>query len=542
MAIPIGWRSGTSPCAQGAPIRILRDEFCGSSAPHSGRFAPDPPRWAFGYFQSRWGWKDKAYIDDTFAHFRQDQLPVDNFIIDFEWYTVIPDYDVQMPGDPNFVDFGWNPALFPDPANQIAAFNKQGLNIIGIRKPRLGNSDNLVKARAEGWILPANPDDPNSDNIRKRNLDFSNPATQAYWQVNNRKFVVAGMPGFWNDEGETNFTEYSYWNLTEYNLFHDIDPNARFWSINRAFAPGVQRFGAAAWTGDINADWDTLAATPGQLLSYGLSGMDYSGCDIGGFSGNPTPDLLARWMEAGTFFPVDRSHSSLGSTPHFPWLFGTDAENAIRKALDLRYQLIPYYYSLAFETYDNGAPIMRPLVAEFPNDAAVTNLTSEWLMGTGLLAAPILSQDGKRDIYLPADLWYKFGTNQSQQGPQTIQATPALDETPVYVRAGTILPVGPVLQYTGQPTDDPLQVQVYPGKNGAFDFVEDDGKTLSYQKGAFRKTAFKWDDGSKTLSWTVTDHYKGSNVFKTFTVVYYGPLGPVYKTVSPDKVHSVSFD
>ena len=504
-------------------------------------FAPVPPRWAFGYFQSRWGWSDKAYIDDTFAHYRQDQLPVDTFIIDFEWYTTTPDYEVQMAGDPNFVDYGWNPALFPDPTNQLAAFGRQGLNIIGIRKPRLGNSDNLVKARANGWILPSNPDDPNGDNIKKRNLDFSQPAVQAFWQDNNRKFVEAGMPGFWNDEGETNFTEYSYWNLTELNLFHDVDPNARFWSINRAFAPGLQRFGAAAWTGDINADWNTLVSTPGQLLSYGLSGMDYSGCDIGGFGGNPTPDLLTRWIEVGTFFPIDRTHSSIGSTPHFPWLFGTDAENAIRKSLDLRYQLIPYYYSLAFDTWLDGIPLMRPLVAEFPNDSNAVGVTSEWLMGPGLLAAPVLSQDGKRSVYLPADQWYTFGTNQSQQGPLTLHVSPALNEIPVYVRAGTILPLGPVLQYTGQPTNDPLVVQVYPGKNGAFNLIEDDGKTLAYQKGVVRTTAFKWDEASKTLSWKVTDRYRGANIFKAISVVYFGPSGPISKAVSPDKDHSVSF-
>jgi alpha-glucosidase len=504
-------------------------------------FAPVPPRWAFGYFQSRWGWTDKAYIEDTFTHFRQDQLPVDNFIIDFEWYTTTPDYDVPLAGDPDFVDFGWNPALFPDPVNQLAAFRQQGLNIIGIRKPRLGNIDNLIKARANGWILPPNPDDPNSDNIRGRNLDFSQPAVQTFWQDSNRKFVEAGMPGFWNDEGETNFSEYSYWNLTEIKLFHDVDPNARFWSINRAFAPGLQRFGAAAWTGDIYSDWDNLAATPGELLSYGLSGMCYSGCDIGGFSGTPTPDLLTRWIEAGTFFPIDRTHSANNVPPHFPWLYGADAENAIRKALDLRYQLIPYYYSLAFDTWKNGAPIMRPLVMEFPNDPNVSGLTSEWLMGAGLLAAPILSQDGNKSVYIPAGQWYNFGTSQTQQGPQTQQVSAALDQIPLYVRAGTILPLGPVLQYTGQPTNEPLILQVYPGQNGAFNLIEDDGKTLAYQSGAIRKTAFAWDDDTKTLKWTVTDRYRGANVFKLITVVYFGPLGPTSKTVSPDKVYAISF-
>jgi alpha-glucosidase len=514
-------------------------EWLGDQAELTG-FAPVPPLWSFGYLQSRWGWTDRAYINDTLKRFRDDKLPVDAFIIDFEWYTTTPDYQVPLQGDPSFVDFGWNPALFPDPAKQIADFAPQ-LHIIGIRKPRLGNSDNLAMARSKGWILPANPNDPNSAGIRTRDLDFSNPAVQAWWQENNRKFVEAGMAGFWDDEGEINFTEYSYWNLTENALFRQVDPKARFWSLNRAFAPGLQRFGAAAWTGDIRSDWATLAKTPGDLLSYGLSGMPYSACDIGGFLGNPSPELLSRWMEAGVFFPIQRSHSDRSVTPRFPWLFGSDAEDAIRAALNLRYRLIPYYYSLAFENHETAAPVMRPLVMEFPTDEKVAGMADQWLMGKGLLAAPLLNQGGARDVYLPGDAWFDFGTNHVTQGPQTVHVTSKLDEIPLYVRAGTLLPLGPVLQYTGQPTTAPLELQIYPGRDGSFLFVQDDGKTLAYQSGAVRRTAFSWDERTKTLSWKISGDYSGNNLFHGVSAVLFSPQGTITRPGSMDKDGSISF-
>ncbi len=488
-------------------------------------FAPVPPLWSFGYQQSRWGWTDKAYIDDTLTHFRQDQLPVDTFIVDFEWYTNTPDYAVKPEGQPTFADFDWNPKLFPAPQAQIAEFARQGLHLVGIRKPRLGNTENLRMAREKGWILPPNPDDPNSEGIRSRNLDFSKPEVRTWWAASNRKFLEDGMVGFWNDEGETVFDEYSYWNLSEVTLQKQVQPNGRFWSLNRSFIPGMQRFGAAVWTGDVRSDWKTLARTPGELLSYGLSGMPYSACDIGGYAGEPSPELLTRWMQAGVFFPVMRAHSSHRNTPRFPWLFGPEAEAAIRKALDLRYQLIPYYYSLSHANHSTAAPLMRPLVMEFPADEKAAGITDEWLMGKGLLAAPVLNEGGARSVYLPDDRWFEFGSTRSVQGPQTVQVAAKPDEIPVYVRAGTLLPLGPVAQYTGQASEAPLEMQIYGGRDAKFDFIEDDGQTSAYQSGAARTTSFSWNEQTRTLSWKVTGSYTDDRVFRALKAVLFLPQG-----------------
>jgi alpha-glucosidase len=209
----------------------------------------------------------------------------------------------------------------------------------------------------------------------------------------------------------------------------------------------------------------------------------------------------------------------------------------MRKALNLRYQLLPYIYSLGHEAYTTGAPIMRPLVMEFPADTTVANLTDEWLVGKGLLAAPVLDSGGKRKIYFPGGIWYDYYNGDVIEGPKTISVDKALDEIPVYVRAGTILPVGPVVQYSEQTSDAPLEIHGYPGKNGSFKLVEDDGVSYNYTQGNTRTTAYYWDDATKTLSWKVSGSYSGKNVYKNIKVV----LGKEEKGALIGKKGSVVF-
>src|SRR5690606_2747417 len=188
------------------------------------------------------------------------------------------------------------------------------------------------------------------------------------------------------------------------------------------------------------------------------------------------------------FFPIMRTHSEVHYQPHFPWLYGADAMDAIRKAIELRTRLIPYYYSLAYQTFETGIPLMRPLVMEFPDDPRVANLTDEWLMGDSLLAAPILKEGGKRSVFFPAGDWYLFGSTNRLQGSRSIEVTAALDEIPTYVRAGTILPLGPIIQNVTEQPGGPLELQIYPGKDASFTLIEDDGVTQNYLKGATRRT------------------------------------------------------
>jgi alpha-glucosidase len=485
-------------------------------------YAPVPPRWTFGYLQSRWGWADRKYIEDTLAKFQQFDLPVDAFIYDFEWYTPTPDYALPARGRPDFKDFSWHTNLFPDPATQIANYKAQGVHFVGIRKPRMGNSDTLAMMREKHWNLPGLS---SREKFESRDVDFANPDFREWYISQSAPLLAAGVDGWWNDEGEAAYTMYYYWNLTEKEALARYRPGARLWTLNRAFSPGLQRLGAAAWTGDIKSSWATLAATPTALMNWSLAGLPYETCDIGGFIGNPSPELLSRWMEAGVFFPVMRSHSEFEETPRFPWLFGDDALNAIRNALDLRYRLIPYYYSLAYETFETGVPIMRPLVMEYPNDPNVANLSDEWLMGSSLLAAPILQPGGKRIVYLPAGKWYPFESNIPTDGGQTSEVTASLNEIPVFVRAGTLLPLGPIIQHTSQMPGGPLELEIYPGRDATFTLTEDDGSTTNYVEGQSLRITFKWDNNSGQLTWTSSGNYQGNDVYQRLHVMVFDPAG-----------------
>jgi alpha-glucosidase len=485
-------------------------------------YPPVPPRWTFGYMQSRWGWKNRAYIEDTLKQFIIRKLPIDALVFDVEWYTPVIDYSLTDAGSPDFKDFSWNPALFPDPADQIAAFHAQDVHTVFIRKPRLGNSALLRMMREKGWGLP---DCKPSLELSCRMLDFRKPAVRAWYAQQLGPLLARGIDGWWNDEGEATYTNFYYWNLAEDEAQAKFKPGIRLWTLNRSFEPGLQRLGAAAWTGDIETSWRDLRRTPIDLLNWSLAGMPYAGCDIGGFVGDPTPELYTRWMQAGVFFPLMRGHSQIKVKPHFPWLYGPDAEAAVRKALDLRYRLIPYYYSLAYETHANGLPLMRPLVMAFPQDPKVANLSDQWLMGSGLMAAPILSANDQRSVYLPAGGWYVFDSNTRFNGHRTIVATAPLDQIPVYVREGTILPLGPVIQHTDQLPGGPLELQVYPGRNAAFTLAEDDGETTAYLKGEVRRTTFTWDDTTGRLSWEVSGHYAGKGIFTNMKIEVFYPGG-----------------
>jgi alpha-glucosidase len=433
--------------------------------------APIPPKWTFGYLQSRWGYNDAADVQDKWQQFRTRQIPVDAFIYDYDWFVN---------------DWQFNPKTFPD--GSLTKMHLMGLHFVGIRKPRVNNA-NQDFAKQQGWNLNA----PFGIDLR-----FDLAAARYWWWSNHIPLVKAGVDGFWNDEAEQTPDEFFWMTKTEWDGWRAVSTN-RCWTLNRAFSPGMQRFGAAVWTGDLDSSWDAMSNQPGTLLNWQLSGMPYTGQDIGGFQSTPTPELYARWIEEGVFTPIMRSHGTFDS-PRWPWAFGDNDLAAITKAIDLRYRLIPYIYTFASINATTGAPIMRPLFFEFPNDPMTYNLGDEWLLGDRLLAAPVLAQGGARTVYLPAGAWYDFNTGAAVSGGQSLQLQPPLDTIPAYVRAGSIIPLGPVLQYTGAGPEDPLEVRVYPGANASFKLYEDDGITYAYQNGTYTIIPMTWNDQTRTLT------------------------------------------
>ncbi|MFT3786821.1 MAG: glycoside hydrolase family 31 protein [Tepidisphaeraceae bacterium] len=249
--------------------------------------------------------------------------------------------------------------------------------------------------------------------------------------------------------------------------------------------------------------------------------MPYGSTDLGGFAGETNPELLTRFFQAGTFFPNMRAHSTVDATPHFPWLFGPDAEKAITHAIRLRYQLVPYLYSLAHNCHERGDLLMRPLVCEYPNDPAVATINDQWLVGEGVMAAPILTHGGERDVYLPGGTWFEFFTGKAFPGGLKLHVKCTLDDVPVFVRAGTILPLATVADRTADLVKAPLEIRIYPGQNAAFTLVEDDGATNAYLKGSVRKTTFQWNDATKELTWQREGTFDGPT-YKAMKVAVVG--------------------
>jgi alpha-glucosidase len=433
--------------------------------------APIPPRWTFGFMMSRWGYADAADVRDKWQQFRDRRIPVDTFIYDYDWFVN---------------DWDFNPQTFPP--GTVDAMHRMGLRFIGIRKPRL-NETNLDFAKKQGWVLSS----PYGTDLR-----FDIPEAAAWWWSRQAPLVAAGADGWWNDEAEQTMDEFFQMSRVQWNGWRQMS-SRRAWVINRTFSPGIQRFGAATWTGDINTRWDVLANQPGILLNWSLAGMPYTSYDNGGFHGNPSPELYTRWVQSSVFIPVMRSHGIINTT-RWPWAFGAEAEAAIKKAIEIRYRLIPYLYTFAEQNARTGAPLMRPLLLEFPRDPATFDLRDQWLLGDRLLAAPVLSESGQRDVYLPAGGWFDFNTGVAIAGGRTLHLQVPFDSIPAYVRAGTILPLGPVMQSTSLGTADPLEVRVYPGADASFSLYEDYGDNYDYQRGSFTRIPMRWNDRTKTLT------------------------------------------
>jgi alpha-glucosidase len=435
--------------------------------------APIPPRWTFGFLMSRWGYKDAADVQDKWQQFRDRKIPVDAFVYDYDWYTN---------------DWDFNPATFPDPAANLAKMHAMDLHFVGIRKPRVGGAHSDY-AKSLGWSIPA----PYGTDLR-----FDIAPARAWWWNYQLPLLKAGVDGWWNDEAEQAYDEFFYMTQQQYLGGRAVSAN-RQWSIDRAFSPGLQHYGAAAWTGDIDSTWAAFSEQPGTLLNWSLAGMPYVSHDTGGFQGTPTPELYTRWIEEAVFIPIMRAHGTHNS-PRWPWAFGDEELAAMTKAIDLRYRLIPYLYTLAEAAYRTGMPPMRPLLLEFPDDRATFSLNDEWMLGDRVLAAPVLTKDGERKVYLPAGNWFDGNTGKAVAGAQTLDLTPVpLDVIPFYVRAGTILPLGPVTQSTAE-ADDPLELRIYPGADAAFSLYEDDGNTYSYEKGALTRIPMQWDDRQEMLT------------------------------------------
>jgi alpha-glucosidase len=327
-----------------------------------------------------------------------------------------------------------------------------------------------------------------------------------------------------------------------------IDPGTRPFVLTRASYAGGQRY-AATWTGDNSSSWNHLRLATPMLENLGLSGFAFSGADVGGYAGTPTPELLTKWIEVGAFQPIDRDHTEKGTDDQEPWVGGPEQETIRRHYIETRYQLLPYLYTLAEEASRTGLPILRPLFLEFPDatpdrhpidtDAAAQ---SEFLLGAHLLIAPPPYPEAldAYSVEFPTQDWYDYWSGAKilqpipatapvpsavteHRGPLTVRVTPDLALLPVFVRAGSILPIAPIVQSTNETPQGPLTLRVYAGDQCAGELYQDDGRTYAFKQGAYLRMKFNCQITTEGVRLDVSEH-EGSYTpwWKELRVEIYG--------------------
>ena len=501
------------------------------------------PKAAYGYIQCKQRYASQEEVLGVARGYRERHLPADILVVDWFYYTKM--------GEMDFASDKW-----PDPAAMNRELHKMGFQTMISVWPRFTKGsrfyDLLLK---NGWfehLADGTPTDGLPYDRAGSDIDTTNPeAARWYWETIRNNIISKGFDAIWADETEPdlppNGSYFSigpgtqYYNV--YPLFHTAsiysghlrDIHNRALILSRDAYLGAQRNGTMFWSSDIYPTWDTLKRQIPTGLDFTASGMAYWTQDIGGWQYLPSehhpahaplldpsdarenvggyddyPELYTRWFEYAAFLPIFRAHGSRLSNE--VWSYGKQAEPILEKYLKLRYQLLPYIYSLAHNTYQTGAPYMRALFMDFPGDPKVADVRDEYMFGPAFLVAPVTEQGAtKRMVYLPAGAdWFNYWTNERVRGGQWIQADAPIDTLPLFVRAGSILPLGDAIENTTE-VQKIARLRVYPGADAEFALYEDDGKTYAYEKGDSRITRLHWSDASQKLShegataWTQPD-------------------------------------
>ncbi|WP_069658282.1 glycoside hydrolase family 31 protein [Arcticibacter eurypsychrophilus] len=505
--------------------------------------APMFPRWAFGFWQSRERYKSQYQTVEVVKKYRELGIPLDGVVQDWQYWGI----DESLW---NSTEFG-NPA-FPDPKAMVDSIHGMNAHIIISVWPSFGNKTKIFHEMKEGNMLfdfvtwPINP------NVQV--YDAFNPkARKIYWKYLNKNIQSIGMDGWWLDATEpdqlkpkSTDDENKTW-LGSFRKVRNAFPlqstggvyqnqrsvtsDKRVFILTRSAFVGQQRNATMTWSGDVQSTWDVLRNQISAGLNLSLSGIPYWNSDIGGFfprgkypKGVKDPafhELYVRWMEFAAFTSMFRSHGEF--TPREIYQFGKKGDwafDAQEKIINLRYRFLPYIYSNAWAVTSGSSSMMRALFMDFPEDKKVVNIDNQYMFGKSLLVAPVTdSMYTKRvggvtetdiktiklhKVYLPAGHdWYDFWTGNKISGGQEIERAVPIDLIPLYVKAGSIIPMGPFQQYSNEKDLKNLEIRLYPGADGSFTLYEDENDNYNYEKGMFSTITFKWND--KTRNLTVED-------------------------------------
>ena len=538
------------------------------------------PEWAFGLWQSRQRYETDKQSLDVVNEYRHRAIPFDNIVQDWQYWR--RDAWGSHEFDTN---------RFPDPVGWLKSLHALHTHVMisvwGKFYTGTANFDAMQKA---GFLYQPNLKEGIHDwiDFPYTFYDAFNPAARKlFWSQINTALFSKGIDAWWMDASEPDMTpspptlegQRTHMNPTAmgtasrvmngYPLMNSmgiyegqrrVAPNQRVFILTRSGFAGTQRYAAATWSGDVSSTWTALRKQIPAGLGFCLSGVPYWTTDSGGYTmesrfsaPNPKPEdfqewceLNARWFEFATFCPLTRLHGEL--KPREPWTFGGDsgpAYQTIVKFDNLRYRMLPYIYSLAGGVTQDGGTMMRPLVMDFQNDMKARDITDEYMFGSAFLVAPVTTYQARsRSVYLPPTTgdWFDFWTGASTAGGQTIDAPAAYDSLPLFIRAGSIIPFGPELQFTGEKPADPITLYVYAGANGAFTLYEDDGLTYGYEKGAFARIPINWDNDSRTLTiGKRTGKFPGMLDKRTFNIVLVAGDKPVGFSFIPKPDQTVAY-
>jgi alpha-glucosidase/alpha-D-xyloside xylohydrolase len=504
------------------------------------------PKSTYGYIQSKAIYPTQDQLMAVAKGYRDRKLPLDVLVVDFLNMTRQGELDLD-------------PKRWPDPAAMNDQLHSMGIETLLSVWPHFSPGTRYYDMLKEkGWLIHApdgTPDPGHFNDAIGPNIDTTNPEAAKWWweAIRDRYIKPYHFDYIWLDETEPDIDPAKdvffvgsgsrFYNV--YPLFHtasvyegfrrDFGDSRRVMILARAAYLGAQRNGTVFWSSDIVSTWDMLKRSIPTGLNFTATGMPYWDTDIAGFFspslpasyrpehtplidstdvrstvGNYVdyPELFVRWFEWGAFQPVMRAH---GERDHNEvWSYGKQAEPILAKYLRLRYQLLPYTYSLAYSSYQSGAPYMRALFMDFPNDDKVAGIGDEYMFGPAFLVAPVTDQGAtSRNVYLPAGAeWYNFWTNERFKGGQTISVSAPIDTIPLFVRAGSIVPLGKAIENTEQ-KQELAKIRIYPGIDGDFLLYDDDGKTYAYEKGNGHITHLHWNDAEGKFTHEGVDAWTG---------------------------------
>ncbi len=516
---------------------------------------PLPARWTLGLHQSRWGYEDAAQIRELAHNLRTRRHPCDAVWLDIDY----------MDGYRNFT---WHPVNFAQPRQMIEELRQQGLRLVTILDPgtKVENEYFVYQQGDERDYFCRYPDGsyflgevwPGACVFP----DYTRQDVRDWWGSLYAPHIDLGVAGIWNDmdepalttilsehsaehiHGKTMDSKVVHWpdadresgqkgeQLT-HRFFHNaygmemaratyegllrLRPDERPFVLSRSGTGGIQRY-ATVWTGDNTSQWEHIALAISMCLNLSMSGVAFVGVDIGGFWNDSNGELLVRFAQLGAFLPFCRNHNARFSISQEPWMFGEPFESAYREAIELRYRNLPYLYTLFAEAARTGAPIIRPLYYHYPQNPQALASEDQLLIGESLLSAPISSASGQRSVYLPPGTWFDYWTGEAHDGDQSLTIAAPLSRWPLFVRANSILPQAPLMQYSDEKPVDPLIIDCYlsVGGQGSYTLYEDDGSTQAYTRGSFAETQITVQSSGDKVEVSITESFTGYRPVRTW--------------------------